>query len=56
MGHPQAYGFVHYLDESLLDNHSFRVMHAKFMHELCSLLMHIPTYLDVMRYYNHDFN
>jgi hypothetical protein len=20
------------------------VMHAKFMHELCSLLMHIPTY------------
>jgi hypothetical protein len=29
------------------------MMHAKFMHELCSLLMHIPTYLDVMRYYNH---
>jgi hypothetical protein len=23
-------------------------MHAKFMHELCSLLMHIPTYLDVI--------
>jgi hypothetical protein len=20
------------------------VVHAKFMHELCSLLMHIPTY------------
>jgi hypothetical protein len=26
---------------------------AKFMLELCSLLMHIPTYLDVMRCYNH---
>jgi hypothetical protein len=24
------------------------VMHAKFMHELCSLLMYIPTYLDVI--------
>jgi hypothetical protein len=29
------------------------VMHAKFMHEFCSLLMHIPTYLNVMRCYNH---
>jgi hypothetical protein len=29
------------------------LMHAKFMHELCSLLFHIPTYLDVMRCYNH---
>jgi hypothetical protein len=30
-----------------------RLMHAKFMHELCSLLTHIPIYLDVMRCYNH---
>jgi hypothetical protein len=29
------------------------LMHAKFMHELCSLLIYIPTYLDVMRCYNH---
>jgi hypothetical protein len=29
------------------------VMHAKFMHELYSLLLHIPTYLVVMRCYNH---
>jgi hypothetical protein len=29
--------------------------HAKFMHELCSLLLHIPTYLNVMRCYNHVF-
>jgi hypothetical protein len=24
------------------------LMHAKFMHELCNLLLHIPTYLDVV--------
>jgi hypothetical protein len=24
------------------------LMHAKFMHELCSLFMHIPAYLDVI--------
>jgi hypothetical protein len=35
--------------------HNSTLMHAKFMHVLCSLLMHIPTYLDVMRCYNHDF-
>jgi hypothetical protein len=29
------------------------VMHANFMHELCCLLFHIPTYLHVMRCYNH---
>jgi hypothetical protein len=29
------------------------MMHAKFMHELCSLLMQFPIYLDVMRCYNH---
>jgi hypothetical protein len=31
-------------------------MHEKFMHELGSLLMHIPTYLDVMGYYNHGLH
>jgi hypothetical protein len=25
MGHPQAYGVIHYLDESLLDDYSFPV-------------------------------
>jgi hypothetical protein len=30
------------------------VMHAKYMHELCSLLMHIPTYYNVISCYNHD--
>jgi hypothetical protein len=29
------------------------LMHEKFMHELCSLSLHIPTYLHVMRCYNH---
>jgi hypothetical protein len=30
------------------------VMHVKFMHKLCCLFSHIPTYLHVMRCYNHD--
>jgi hypothetical protein len=29
------------------------LMHAKCMHELCSLLMHIPTYYDVISCFNH---
>jgi hypothetical protein len=29
------------------------LMHAKYMHELCSLLMHIPTYYNVISCYNH---
>jgi hypothetical protein len=28
-------------------------MHAKYMHELCSLLMHIPIYYNVISCYNH---
>jgi hypothetical protein len=32
------------------------LMHAKFMHELCYLLLHIPTYLHVMRCYNHGLH
>jgi hypothetical protein len=30
------------------------LMHVKYMHELCSLLMHIPTYYNVISCYNHD--
>jgi hypothetical protein len=30
------------------------LMHAKYMHELCSLLMHIPRYHNFISYYNHD--
>jgi hypothetical protein len=29
------------------------LMHAKYMHALCSLLMHIPTYYNVISCYNH---
>jgi hypothetical protein len=29
------------------------VMHAKYMHDLCSLLMHIPIYYNVISFYNH---
>jgi hypothetical protein len=29
------------------------VMHAKYMHELCNLLMYIPIYYNVITYYNH---
>jgi hypothetical protein len=29
-------------------------MHVKYMHELCSLLMHIPIYYNVISCYNHD--
>jgi hypothetical protein len=28
-------------------------MHAKYMHELCSLLIYIPTYYNVISFYNH---
>jgi hypothetical protein len=28
------------------------LMHAKFLHELCNLLMHIPTYYNVISCYN----
>jgi hypothetical protein len=36
MGHPQPYGFVHYLDDSLFDNPSFRVkkLHHKTLSHL----------------------
>jgi hypothetical protein len=28
-------------------------MHAKYMHDLYNLLMHIPTYYNVINCYNH---
>jgi hypothetical protein len=35
MGHPQAYGVIHYLDESLLDDYSFHV--KKLHHKTISI-------------------
>jgi hypothetical protein len=29
------------------------LMHAKYMHKLCSLLMHIPIYYNAISCYNH---
>jgi hypothetical protein len=29
------------------------LMHTKYMHDLCSLLMNTPTYYDAIIYYNH---
>jgi hypothetical protein len=37
-----------------LDHMSIRwLMHAKYMHGLCSLLTHIPTHYNVISCYNH---
>jgi hypothetical protein len=33
--------------------HLWLVMHAKYMHKLCSLLMHSATYYNVISCYNH---
>jgi hypothetical protein len=30
------------------------LMYEKYIHELCSLLMHVPTYYNVISCYNHD--
>jgi hypothetical protein len=32
---------------------SMMLMHAIYMHELCSLLLHIPTYYNVISFYKH---
>jgi hypothetical protein len=32
MGHPQAYGVVHYLDDSLIDDYSVPVLHKTISH------------------------
>jgi hypothetical protein len=37
----------------VLVEHDKQVMHTKYMHELCSLLMRIPTYYNVISCYNH---
>jgi hypothetical protein len=38
MGHPQAYGVVHYLDDSLLDDYSFPVKKTSSQNYFPSLL------------------
>jgi hypothetical protein len=30
------------------------LMHAKYLHEISNLLMHIPTYYNIISCYNHD--
>jgi hypothetical protein len=38
----------------LLYTKSTILMHPKYIHDLCSLLMHIPTYYNKISCYNHD--
>jgi hypothetical protein len=44
---------IHVVLEICMLSKSMPLMHAKYMHKLCSLLMHIPTYYNVISYYNH---
>jgi hypothetical protein len=40
----------------LEDDHGLSLgmlMHAKYVYDLCSLLMHIPTYYNIIGCYNH---
>jgi hypothetical protein len=48
MGHPQAYGVVHYLDDSLLDDYSFPVkkLHHKTIFHLFSRVDDIRGHKD----------
>jgi hypothetical protein len=48
MGHPQACGVVHYLDDSLLDDYSFPVkkLHNKTISHLFSRMVDIRGYED----------
>jgi hypothetical protein len=48
MGHPQAYGVVHYLDDSLLDDYSFPVkkLHHKNIFHLFSRVDDIRGHKD----------
>jgi hypothetical protein len=50
MGLPQAYGVVHYLDDSLLDDHSFPVkkLHHKTISHLFSRMDDIRGHKDNM--------
>jgi hypothetical protein len=43
MGHPQAYGVIHYLDDSLLDDYSFpmKKLHHKTIFHLFSRVVDI---------------
>jgi hypothetical protein len=49
MGHPQAYGVVHYLDDSLLDDYSFPV--KKHHHKTIS---HLFSSVDDIRGHKHN--
>jgi hypothetical protein len=49
----QAIHIMHYISQSIVH---VILMHAKYMHDLYCLLMHIPTYYNVNRCYNHDYN
>jgi hypothetical protein len=50
MGHPQSFGVVHYLDDSLLDDHSFPVkkLHNKTISHLFSRMVDIRGHKDNM--------
>jgi hypothetical protein len=50
MGHPQAYGVFHYLDDSLLDDYSFPVkkLHHKTISHLFSRVDDIRGHKDNM--------
>jgi hypothetical protein len=48
MGHPQAYGVIHYLDDSLLDQYSIPVkkLHHKTISHFFSRMTDIRGYKD----------
>jgi hypothetical protein len=48
MGHPQTYGVVHYLNDSLLDNYSFpmKKLHHKTISHLFSRMVDIRGHKD----------
>jgi hypothetical protein len=46
-------GLLRSLEHIAEDLHAEYVMHAKYMHDLCTLLMHIPTYYNVISCYNY---
>jgi hypothetical protein len=51
MGHPQAYGVIHYLDDSLLDDYSFPVkkLHHKTISHIFSTMADIRGHKDNIR-------
>jgi hypothetical protein len=48
MGHPQAYGFIHYLDDSLIDQYSVpaKKLHHKTISHLISRVTDIRGHKD----------